>query len=159
MSHSSFAACLRTGRVRHRPPRLAPRASKNLSPGMVLVRSGTPLQIRQPGLDNAPELRSLSGAPRGKLNCRMLFLFDRASFGNPHPAGLRLSEHSNRTNPKRRPSKIRYAEPLACQGGKGLSETPPHPTKGGVTGRDNGASPPRRFALAIASPAGTGARS
>lgn len=44
------------------------------------------------------------------------FLFDMASQGKSASGRLRLSMRSDRTNPKREPSKIRYAEPLACQG-------------------------------------------
>ena len=46
------------------------------------------------------------------------FLFDTALLGPPRQAKPCFEGFCYRTNPKRMPSKIRYAQPLACQGAK-----------------------------------------
>ena len=44
-----------------------------------------------------------------------------------------FQKHTNRTNPKRRPRKIRYAQPLACQGAEWPLGPIFYPTNVGVT--------------------------
>ena len=139
MPHSSFAAVVRTGgrRLQARGKPGSPGALRK-----ICLREGSSSAPRHPRKHGNPGRRPsesaskplsaseiLSGAPRLRLSSPSAFLFDTPSLGNPQPARIAAFRSTqNRTNPKRRPSKIRYAEPLACQGARAHMGRASHPT-------------------------------
>src|SRR4051794_732282 len=121
MSHSSFAAMVRTGGedFRQEANRKSGRLQKNLSPGRVFVRRDAP-QNRQGG--PLPRLRVFPALARSD---QLPVCFPvRHAFAWKSASGWIAAFMSIQTGqiPKRRPRKIRYAQPLACQGGKALPE-------------------------------------
>ena len=104
---------------------------------MVLIRWGTrtPPQI----LEERPAAARIgwnlppARYPRWRPHCHLFPV--RHDF----PGEIRIRRDcgfqciQNRTNPRRRPVKIRYAEPLPCQGAKPVAGPLFHPTNVGVT--------------------------
>jgi hypothetical protein len=115
---SGKGACPLLGRFTNKNPFVRPASGH---PSESASEPASAPHIEFPALHRAcPAFRLLPCSTRLRLEVRI-----RLDCG--------FQKHTNRTNPKRRPRKIRYAQPLACQGAEWPLGRIFYPTNVGVT--------------------------